>query len=88
MNVWIHPVIAERANIESDNSVDASGSLKLGECLKRVGGEKLFHLVVDETGTLRPHINIFLNEEVSEKDLAAEISPGTRIDVFTAVSGG
>jgi sulfur-carrier protein len=42
--------------------------------------------VLDERGTLRRHINVFVNGELGGQDTA--VGPDDRIDVLPAISGG
>ena len=50
----------------------------------------VYECVCDETGTLRRHINIFLNENlIIENDFAkTRLNEGDIVSVFQAVSGG
>jgi molybdopterin converting factor small subunit len=43
--------------------------------------------VVDEQGQIRPHMNVFLNEE-KVRDLATPVPPGAEIYIVGALSGG
>jgi molybdopterin converting factor small subunit len=42
--------------------------------------------ILDERGSIRRHINVFVNGERGEEDTA--VQPGDRIDVLPAISGG
>lgn len=44
----------------------------------------------DESGTLRQHVNVFLNDENTRwiDDWSTELSPGDSLTVLQAVSGG
>jgi len=44
----------------------------------------------DEGGALRPHVNIFIGQEriVDRRTLTDRISPGTRVLIMQALSGG
>lgn len=44
----------------------------------------------DEGGALRPHVNIFIGQEriVDRKTLTDSITPGTRVLIMQALSGG
>jgi sulfur-carrier protein len=46
--------------------------------------------IVDERGSLRKHVNIFVNDElVTDRiDLTDAVSPKTRVYIFQALSGG
>jgi len=53
--------------------------------------EKLFpgflFRIVDEQGQIRPHMNVFLNEE-KVLDLGTAVSDGAEIFIVGALSGG
>ena len=42
--------------------------------------------ILDERGVIRRHINVFVNGECVRQD--APVSPGDRVDVLPAISGG
>jgi molybdopterin converting factor small subunit len=42
--------------------------------------------ILDERGSIRRHINVFVNGEPSVQD--AQVDPDDRIDVLPALSGG
>jgi len=42
--------------------------------------------ILDERGSIRRHINVFVNGERGQEDTA--VQPGDRIDVLPAISGG
>ena len=42
--------------------------------------------ILDESGTLRRHINVFVNGELGDPETA--VAPDDRIDVLPALSGG
>jgi len=49
----------------------------------------LHNCLCDETGRLRPHINLFLgNKLIARGNSAAKLRPGDVVSVFQAVSGG
>jgi molybdopterin synthase sulfur carrier subunit len=43
--------------------------------------------IVDEQGQIRPHMNVFLNEE-KLRDLATPVTAGAEIYIVGALSGG
>ena len=47
----------------------------------------LLFRVVDEQGQIRPHMNVFLNEE-RVRDLATPVAAGAEIYIVGALSGG
>jgi len=46
--------------------------------------------IVDERGSLRKHVNIFINDElvIDREKLSDVVSPKTRVFIFQALSGG
>ena len=50
----------------------------------------LYVNVCDETGTLRPHLNVFVNTTHMRElgGLAAGLAPGDEVTILPAVSGG
>lgn len=44
--------------------------------------------LVDETGALRPHLHLFLNEEDVRNSLDTPLTAGDRLLVLRATSGG
>ena len=46
--------------------------------------------IVDETGRLRRHVNVFVREEpIFDRDaLADEVAPGDKVHILQALSGG
>lgn len=48
------------------------------------------HYVVDETGRLRRHVNVFVGEEpICDRDtLADKVAPGDKVFILQALSGG
>ena len=43
--------------------------------------------VIDEQGHIRPHMNVFVGEDL-ERDVNAKIPPGSEVYVVGALSGG
>ena len=60
----------------------------VGELLRALERDRpaLSGWILDERGTLRRHINVFVNGESSKQD--APVGPDDRIDVLPAISGG
>lgn len=50
----------------------------------------LYSSICDETGTVRRHINLFVNSSLVRRpgDLDIELAPGDVVYIFQAVSGG
>lgn len=46
--------------------------------------------IIDEQGALRKHVNIFIDDELihDRKTLSDSLSPGNRVFIFQALSGG
>jgi molybdopterin converting factor small subunit len=84
--IFLHSVIKELAGrSEIDVSLDRPTSL--GEVLRSNFSERELFLIIDETGAVRRHVNIFANG-ARLRDTETPIEPGTPIDIFPAVSGG
>ena len=50
---------------------------------------QLHNSICDETGKVRPHINLFLDDELLHRDrLDRQLGSGIVVSVFQAVSGG
>lgn len=50
----------------------------------------LYQCICDETGAVRPHINLFVNNDFlrDRHGLETRLGPGDVVSVFQAVSGG
>lgn len=57
----------------------------LGEAIAGLGG--LASRVVDDTGAVRPHVHLFVNQAPA-RDLATPVAEGDIIHILPAVSGG
>lgn len=74
-----------------------TGGLKVIEVEATTVGEALSILeqrfpglrfrIIDEQGQIRPHMNVFLNEE-KVRDLATPVASGMEIYIVGALSGG
>lgn len=86
MNVYIPTAL--RSYTEEKGEVAATGST-LGEALadldRRYPGIRF--RIVTEQDTIRPHINIFINEE-SVRSLSAPLRASDRLHIICALSGG
>jgi len=69
-------------------SEHALAGATVGELLRALERDRpaLSGWILDERGTLRRHINVFVNGESSKQD--APVGPDDRIDVLPAISGG
>jgi molybdopterin converting factor small subunit len=83
--VKLRSPLRELAGGSSELNVDGS---TLGEVIERLEGDfpKLTGWVTDERGSVRPHVNLFLNGE--RAGLEARVQPEDRIHVLPAISGG
>lgn len=63
----------------------------VGELLQQVQQEYpgLHRSICDETGRIRQHINLFVNDELWHRNqFETRLKPGDIVSVFQAVSGG
>ena len=89
INVWLHSTIRQNSEMLAEHSFNADYPISIGEVIKIIGQKnELFYFgLIDETGTLRPHINIFVESE-KINNLAHLIENDTSISIFPSVSGG
>lgn len=74
----------------NDINVEIRGNT-VGDLLSEIEEQypALYNCVCDETGRLRPHINLFVgNELLSRDDFKAKLRAGDVVSVFQSVSGG
>ena len=74
----------------NDINVEIRGNT-VGDLLSEIEEQypALYNCVCDETGQLRPHINLFVgNELLSRDDFKAKLRSGDVVSVFQSVSGG
>lgn len=93
IKIWVHSNIARLAENRAEWQFEPTGEqIRLGDLLKTVFADqrKLFFGIVDETGSVRKHINIFIGSlNINQAaGLHSSISDGDEISIFTAVSGG
>jgi len=83
--VMLRPPLRELAG--GQGTLDVEGAT-LREIISRLEASypKLTGWVVDEQGCVRPHVTLFLNGE--RAGLETRVSPGDRIHVLPAISGG
>ena len=69
-------------------SEHALAGATVGELLRALERDRpaLSGWILDERGTLRRHINVFVNGEYGKQD--TPVGPDDRIDVLPAISGG
>jgi molybdopterin converting factor small subunit len=93
INVWIHSNIARLANDKLDWRYEPENEqTELLSILQNIFSNErnLFFGIIDETGKVRKHINIFKGTTNIKKlnGLQSVIKNGEEISIFTAVSGG
>jgi sulfur-carrier protein len=69
----------------AEHTVDAG---TVGELLRELeqAQPSLSGWILDERGSIRRHINVFVDGEYAEED--TPVGPGARLDVLPAISGG
>jgi sulfur-carrier protein len=93
INIWIHSNIARLAHGKMNWSFEPKNlETPVSEVLQNAfASEKnLYFGIIDETGKLRKHINIYKgNIDIKSLDgLKSIINDNDEINIFTAVSGG
>ena len=93
INVWIHSNIARLANNKLDWQFEPENEqTELLSVLQNIfyNERNLFFGIIDETGEIRKHINIFKGSTNIKKlnGLNTIVKNGEEISIFTAVSGG
>jgi molybdopterin synthase sulfur carrier subunit len=78
----LHSYTGGRSTIEVEGAT-------VGEAIEEVDRKfpGLAFRVIDEQGQIRPHMNVFLNEN-SVRDLNTSVSAGDEIYIVGALSGG
>ena len=74
--------------LAGDHAEHAIDGASVGELLAEIEREHpaAKGWILDESGTLRRHINVFVNGELGEQ--GTRVSGDDRIDVLPAISGG
>ncbi len=93
INVWIHSNIARLANDKLDWQFEPENEqTELLSVLQNIflNERNLFFGIIDETGKVRKHINIYKGSTNINKlnGLQSIVKNGEEINIFTAVSGG
>lgn len=70
-------------------AVEASNLAEVVAAVERIAPGFAFY-VCDERGRLRPHVNIFIEEEMlaDRTRLTDPVKPGSRVFILQALSGG
>ena len=80
-----------RAECQGNSQVDVHAN-NVHEVLSRLQAEhsQLFRCICDETGAVRRHINLFVNDALihRQKGLETKLNPEDTLFIMTAVSGG
>lgn len=91
MSVSVQIPYALRHECGGKSEVEVSaGSVQQALTALKDHQPKLYRNVCDETGAVRKHINLFVNESlIHRKDgLDTKLGPGDLLFIMTAVSGG
>ncbi len=84
--IFLHAMVKELAGRSAIEFV-LDDPAPLGDVLRANLTERELFLIVDETGAVREHLNIFIDAR-KIKDLTYPIENATSVDIFPAVSGG
>jgi len=60
----------------------------LVKALLEMYGDKLRELLLDEDGSLLPHIRVFINDGIMNPQLGEALKEGDEVSFFVAVVGG
>lgn len=92
MSVRIHipPTLREWAGKADREVIVTAGSVQEALCQLLFLHPSAYRGVCDETGAIRPHVNLFVNESLvrGPADLEQSLSPGDELFIMPAVSGG
>lgn len=84
--IFLHAMVKELAG-RSAVECPLVDPTPLDDVLRKHLSERELFLIVDETGAVREHLNIFINAR-KIRDLSFAIENSTSVDIFPAVSGG
>jgi molybdopterin converting factor small subunit len=84
--IFLHAMVKELSG-RSEIPCDVDGAAPLGEVLRLNLTERELFLIVDETGAIRKHLNVYY-DAMKIRSLDFLIDSDAKIDVFPAVSGG
>jgi molybdopterin converting factor small subunit len=92
IGVWLHSNIARLGDGRINREHEAADNQTVGTVIRSVFADDrvLLSAIIDETGSVRRHINIFLeNDNIRHLEgLDTPVADGAQISVFTAISGG
>lgn len=91
MNITVHIPFPLRGDCEDASELQlsvASVRAALGEIERRY--PSLYRSICDETGKVRPHVNLFVNKSHvrDRQGLDTTLAPGDDLIILPAVSGG
>jgi molybdopterin synthase sulfur carrier subunit len=91
IKLWLHSTIVNHTEARAEWKIQAA-PLALREALETAFAENKYlrQSVVDETGNIREHINIFVGHKNARRlnGLDTLVQDGEDISVFPSVSGG
>ena len=88
IKVQIPRILSKSSAGELDLDVDGTS---VGDLLDKVHRQEpeLYRSICDETGRLRQHVNLFVNDDLLDRNkLDTRLESGDVVHVFQAVSGG
>lgn len=93
VKIWLHSLFLRDTEIAVDDEIQVTlSNAALSEVLQDAcrGDDRLLFKIIDEQGSLRPHVAVFINS-VNCRDLqglASVVKPDDEVLVFPALSGG
>lgn len=90
IKIWLHSQIAKIAPGNNTDWVVEKSDLPVRNILQEAFGSNtnLLFGIIDETGKLRPHINIFVGTWNIKRNLDEIVKDNEEISIFPSVSGG
>jgi molybdopterin converting factor small subunit len=93
IRVELPKVLCTYAGANGDNSIELSEPVvTVGDALEalRIKAPGVLDRVMDETGAIRPHVNVFVNDESIRwlEGLDTRVADASTITILAAVSGG
>jgi molybdopterin converting factor small subunit len=84
--IYLHAIVKELAG-RSAIVCNVERPMTLGDVFRANLSERELFLIVDETGAIRKHLNVFADAR-KLRELDSIVLADAAIDVFPAVSGG